>query len=182
MHLDWRYVMPEGASDGPAIRTSLTEAEAARLASLARGTRVLEVGSAYGFSAITMALGGALHVTSVDPHSWCQPPTLPIMQFNLTEHGVEDRVELRQETFFTAAPELPEDHYGLIFLDGDHSYETVKFDFVNAKRLLHSGGVIACHDYLECCCPGVKQALDELVPLGPYAITDTTALYSASCL
>ena len=34
-----------------------------------------------------------------------------------------------------------------------------------AGGVLAPGGVLACHDYgEECCCPGVRQALDELFP------------------
>ena len=57
--------------------------------------------------------------------------------------------------------------FGLIFVDGDHQAEAVRHDVGWALRLLAPGGVLACHDYSEdCCCPGVRQALDELFPEG----------------
>ena len=57
--------------------------------------------------------------------------------------------------------------FGLIFVDGDHQAEAVRHDVGWVLRLLAPGAVPACHDYSEdCCCPGVRQALDELFPEG----------------
>jgi Methyltransferase domain len=70
---------------------------------------------------------------------------------------------------YSAMPRLAagEASFGLIFVDGDHQAEAVRHDVGWALRLLAPGGVLACHDYGEdCCCPGVRQALDELFPEG----------------
>lgn len=57
--------------------------------------------------------------------------------------------------------------YGLVFIDGDHSYEGCAADIMKAKSIARPGGVIACHDYgEECCCPGVRLAVDQLLPGG----------------
>jgi Methyltransferase domain len=70
---------------------------------------------------------------------------------------------------YSAMPRLAagEASFGLIFVDGDHQAEAVRHDVGWALRLLAPGGVLACHDYGEdCCCPGLRQALDELFPEG----------------
>src|ERR1700704_2654435 len=95
MHLPWRDV-PAGLAS-PLISTSITAAEAGRLAELADGRDVLEVGSAYGFSACVMALAGARHVTAVDPHTWLG--SHDAMLSNLDACGVSDVV-----TVVRAAP------------------------------------------------------------------------------
>ena len=61
MHLPWRG-MPVG-DDGLRVSTSLTGNETQALAGLAAGCDVLEVGSAFGYSAAVMALAGARQKT-----------------------------------------------------------------------------------------------------------------------
>ena len=51
-----------------------------------------------------------------------------------------------------------------IFIDGDHRYETVKHDILLGKQLLRNGGILAGHDYGHGYWPGVKTAVDELLP------------------
>lgn len=48
---------------------------------------------------------------------------------------------------------------GMIFIDGDHSYEGVKFDYENYKKHVVSGGKVLFHDskMLE-----IKRFLDEI--------------------
>lgn len=174
MHLAWSDQFPGGGER--AISTSLTGNEAAMLVTLCAGRRVLEIGSAYGFSTVTMAAGGATHVTAVDPHTYC-PGSLETLNANLRAYEVQGRVTVITDTFFNAAELLRDERFDFAFLDGDHKRDTVKFDFTHARELLAPGGVIACHDYDEDCCPGVRQALDELRPEGPFMLTDTLAIY-----
>lgn len=170
MHLPWLGVAP---GDGPVISTSVTAAETATLARLAAAAGdVLEIGSAYGYSAIIMALAGA-RVTAVDPHTWV-PGSLPVMEANLAAYGVADRVLIlvRQSLPVMSALAAQGTRFGLVFIDGDHSAAAVRKDVTAALGLLRPGGVLACHDYGEdCCCPGVRQALDELFPAGPDELT-----------
>jgi predicted O-methyltransferase YrrM len=169
MHLPWRDVPP---ADGcPPISTSLTLNEAAALARLAAGRDVLEVGSAYGFSACVMALAGARHVTAVDPHTWLA--SHEVMMANLAATGVTDMVTVVRG----ASPDalagftVP---FGLVFIDGDHDAGAVMADVQAARKVLAGGGILAVHDYGEdCCCPGVRQALDALFPDGPDELTGT---------
>lgn len=52
--------------------------------------------------------------------------------------------------------------YDLIFIDGGHSYETVKADYRNYKEFLNPGGAIVLHDICAPDCPGVAQFWKEL--------------------
>jgi predicted O-methyltransferase YrrM len=166
VHLPWRDIAP---GDGPAISTSVQPVEAAALARLAGvAGDVLEIGSAYGYSTVVMALTGP-RVTAVDPHTWI-PGSLPAMEASLAAYGVASRVRILAETSASAMSDLAVagTRFGLVFIDGDHSYEAVRDDADRALKVLRPGGVLACHDYGEdCCCPGVRQALDELFPDGP---------------
>ena len=172
MHLPWRGVPP--AEDAQPISTSLTVNEAAALADLAVGKDVLEVGSAFGFSACVMALAGARHVTAADPHTWLN--SHDAMTANLAACGVADVVTVVRGTSPAALDGLGP--FGLVFIDGDHAAEAVAADVAAARAVLADGGVLAVHDYGEtCCCPGVRQALDILFPDGPSEQVDTLAIY-----
>jgi predicted O-methyltransferase YrrM len=172
MHLPWRG-MPVVA-DGPLISTSLTANETQALARLAPGRDVLEVGSAFGFSACAMALAGARHVTAVDPHTWLN--SHEAMAANLTACGVTDQVTIVRGASPGALGGLGP--FGFVFIDGDHAAEAVTADVEAARKTLAGGGVLACHDLGEdCCCPGVRQALDILFPDGPSEQVDTLAIY-----
>jgi predicted O-methyltransferase YrrM len=163
--------MPPG--DGtPLISTSLTAAEAIRLARLAAGRDVLEIGSAFGYSACVMALAGARHVTAIDPHAWLG--SYDAMAANLAACGQSATVTIVQATSGEVLPRMAPLGFDLAFIDGDHAYEAVLADVKGVLPLLRPGGVLACHDRGEdCCCPGVRQALDELFPGGPYELVDT---------
>ena len=164
MHLAWRDVAP---GDGPAISTSVTAAEAAELGRLAEGREVLEIGSAYGYSAVVMALAGA-HVTAVDPHNWIGG-SYEVMLANLAAYGVDGRVQVIREPSQVVLPWLAREcaAFGLVFVDGDHAAAAARHDIRWGLQLLDPGGTIAVHDYLEdCCCPGVREAADGIFPGG----------------
>jgi predicted O-methyltransferase YrrM len=168
MHLPWRDV-PAGLAS-PLISTSLTAAETNRLAELARDQDVLEIGSAYGYSACVMALAGARHVTAVDPHTWLN--SHDAMTANLDKAGVAGQVTIVRGASPAALDGLGP--FGLVFIDGDHGAAAVMADVEAARKVLADGGVLAVHDYLEtCCCPGVGQAVDALFPAGPDELVDT---------
>lgn len=166
MLLPWRPLRLPGGR----INTSLTPAEADRLRELADGRQVLEVGSAFGYSAIVMAQV-AEHVLAVDPHT--AHDSLGVMRANLLAHGCEDRVSI----VAAASPQVlcalrhARARFGLIFIDGDHSEHAVAFDVACASALLAKRGTVACHDYGEDTCAGVKAALDRLGK--PDRLTDT---------
>ena len=167
MQLPWRPVLLL-PGPLPAISTSVTEAETAMLQQLAAThPQVLEVGSAFGFSAIAMTLAGAhvgTHVTAVDPHAGELPGSLPQMQANLAAYGVADRVEIITAPSQAALPALHAAgrEFGMVFIDGDHREETVLHDVEWSLKLLKPGGVLAMHDLDEVSCPGVRAALDQL--------------------
>jgi len=52
-----------------------------------------------------------------------------------------------------------------IFLDGGHSYETVKNDLNMSKEVIKNNGTILCDDYNLHYAPGVTKAIDEFVEI-----------------
>lgn len=169
--LEWRAVAP---GDGPPISTSLTLAETDELRRLAKDADVLEIGSAYGYSAVAMALEGAA-VYAVDPHK--DLGSRAAMEANLAAYGVTDRVTIHPGDSRVALPGLYERDrwFDLVWIDGDHRAEVCAEDVANALRLLKPTGTLAVHDYDEATCPGVRAALDAWRP--PPRLVDTLAVY-----
>jgi predicted O-methyltransferase YrrM len=168
MILPWRNVSVDG---GPPILTSITEAEMAVLRELAaEAGDAVDVGSAYGYSAVVMAKAGA-RVTTIDPHAGENPGTLDTLMANLQAYQA-NTVTVSVGTSQEVLPTLPGGWYGLVFIDGDHREPTVTHDVQWALKLLRPSGTLACHDLDEDSCPGVRAALDRLFD-HPQPIVDT---------
>lgn len=142
------------------IPTAVTEAEALKLAELAQGKRVLEMGAHLGFSTVVLARA-AKELHSVDWHRGelfaGDGDSLAKFRENLRSHGVEDRVIVHIGRFDAVLPTLPPCSFDLIFIDGNHSYESVHQDISLALPLLASGGVLALHDYGREFQPGFRE-------------------------
>lgn len=171
MKLEWRDVAP---GDGPAISTSLTLAETEELRRLAQGVDVLEVGSAYGYSTVALA-SVATSVVAVDPHE--QLRSLDLLWANLVAYDALTVVDVRVGRSQDVLPALYADdwRFDLVWVDGDHDRAVVAHDVEWACKLLRPGGTLACHDYDEDTCPGVREALDAWKP--PPRVVDTLAVY-----
>jgi SAM-dependent methyltransferase len=160
----------------------LSPQEGHALARLAKGKRVLEIGSYLGLSTICMA-ATAKHVVSVDPHDGRGTPhpqdTLATFRANIERHGVADRVEWIAATFEEANrlhPPVFESFtpFDLIFIDGAHDAESVASDIRHALPLLKPGGLLAFHDYRRHCDPGVRESVDAYLAASGAALVSVT--------
>lgn len=153
------------------VTTSLTDAEAGRLAELAAGRMVLEIGAGYGYSGILMA-NTARHVTTIDPFKARSPMSFEALRgetaydINITcenyrRAGVAGKITVIEARSEDVLPRLVDTHarYGLVFIDGDHTLRAVTSDLHYAVLLREPGGVIAVHDYDEDTCPDVATAI-----------------------
>ena len=162
--LPWRS---QQHNNGPFIQSSLTPNEMRALQELCNQPydnpelppAVLEIGSAYGFSSIGMALAGA-RVVSVDHHT--HMPSKTQMERNIRAYGVNRQVTMVVKDSRDALPLLPDDSFDGAFIDGDHSFSGCTFDIRQCLRLVKSGGWIAIHDYNEESCKEVCPAVDEV--------------------
>lgn len=150
----------------------LTRCEGEKLAELAKGKRVLEIGSYCGRSTICLAQT-AQSVASVDPHDGrgtvFKADTFEMFQSNLKRYGIKN-VESHRTT------ELPNDQFDLVFIDASHDYENVANDIERSMALLTSEGLLAFHDYKNTDDPGVTKAVDELLAVGGQLISTTDSL------
>ena len=58
-----------------------------------------------------------------------------------------------------------------VFLDGGHTYETVKNDLECCIKVIINDGTVLCDDYDLSYAPGVKKAIDEFIKKHKYKIT-----------
>jgi hypothetical protein len=52
--------------------------------------------------------------------------------------------------------------FDIIFIDGDHSYEGVKNDYINSLPLLEDNGYMIFHDIASVGCPGVVKLWQDI--------------------
>jgi hypothetical protein len=126
----------------------------------------------------TQTGGFAKHIFSV-----LQPQLLHIfdLEYSLFDHDhfrpsvQQGRVQLHQGDSSTLLGALPDQSFDFIYIDGDHSYEGVTRDLVQAARKIKDDGWIVCNDYtvyspLEKCKYGVYRAVNELCLRDNYEI------------
>lgn len=152
----------------------MSEDELLWLASQARNHKyIVEFGSLHGRSTRAMADNMMPNgkIWAVDP--WAGdyynednidiPISTYVMPYfiqNLSDRIRENKVEPVRE--FSYRFKLPF-QVDMVFIDGDHRYETVIKDIKKAFELLKDGGLICGHDYNHPSWPGVKKAVDILV-------------------
>ncbi|MCH9613341.1 MAG: hypothetical protein SP1CHLAM54_03400 [Chlamydiia bacterium] len=74
--------------------------------------------------------------------------------------GGDPNISIHKMTSFDAAQTIDEE-FDLVFIDGNHSYESVKEDIALWSKKVKPGGLITGHDYDHVNFPGVVQAVDE---------------------
>jgi glycosyltransferase involved in cell wall biosynthesis len=139
------------------IPTAVTAEEAAKLANLASGGDVLELGAQWGFSTVVLAQA-ARRVTSVDWHhgdesirlmGGTDADTWDAYRANLARYGVASKVDARRGLFADVLPALAKQGvlFDGVFLDAQHDSAAVAADLALALPLVRPGGWVAFHDY-----------------------------------
>lgn len=151
----------------------LTFDEGRALFDLARGKRVLEIGSYCGRSTICLAQS-ARSVVAVDPHDGRGTPrvkdTLETFGRNTIRHGFNGQITPVVGTIADA----PGGPFDLAFIDGSHDCHAVRNDIAGSLERLAPGGLLAFHDYKRD--PGVTRAVNELGAAGAELISHVGTL------
>ena len=82
----------------------------------------------------------------------------------------EENVELLKGDSKKILPIIDLTKVDYVFIDGGHSYETVKSDLNNCKIVIENKGIVLCDDYDLSYAPGVKEAIDEFVLTEQYNV------------
>jgi precorrin-6B methylase 2 len=156
----------------------LLREEGAKLAELAAGKRVLEIGSYCGLSTVCLART-AEHVTAVDyfdgrgTHN--RRDTLPEFKANIERYGVAHKIEAKHPSWLDKG-ELPRPEFDLVFIDGAHDFKSVQADIIHAQNHLAPDGLIVFHDYSTLTDFEVVQAVDAFLADGAELISVTETL------
>ena len=136
---------------------------------------IVEIGSFKGRSTVMLAKLAAHYglgpVISIDPHthnlsektadSSALPSTHEEFLHSLREAGIEEQVEVHRE-YSGEVSRNWDRPIRLLWIDGDHSYNGAKEDFVNFLPHLSPKGIVAFHDALNNF-PGPIQVFVESV-------------------
>lgn len=121
-----------------------------RICRVERPTASIEVGLAYGASALAI-LEGKNHDEgrhyAIDPFQSSQWGLIGVR--NVGRAGFEDRFVLVEEPSDVALPRLVGKgvRVDFAFIDGDHSLEAALLDWHYIDQLLVEGGIVVFHDY-----------------------------------
>lgn len=130
---DGSWYSPDDPGEwGPdsAPRVSVTDQEGAFLAWVARGAKVLEVGTGLGVSTRYLAKHGSVVVT-LDPSEWVRENVWPDLPPNVVV--CTDR-------------QLVGAGFDVCFIDGDHHVEAFEDDVAFCRERSNQDGVILAHD------------------------------------
>ncbi len=141
---------------------------------------IVEIGSYRGKSSICLGLG-SLHgnevkVFAIDPHSTYVgvnggkfgASDLSKMYKNITSFGLGEVIYQISLSSFEVG-KIWQEKIGLLWIDGDHTYEGVKSDFELFGRFVTSNGYILFHDsYLD----SVKQVINEILQSEDFILTE----------
>lgn len=155
------------------VRGWLTEVEGHALAELARGRRVLEIGSYCGRSTICMGQTAA-RMHCIDwfggdegaGYGW----TLPEFLDNLRRYDLKEKVIVHVGRSALIGDVLRDDSFDCVFVDGAHDAPSVTADLKLATRVLRAGGALAMHDWPM---PGVRQAARSVLGITDGAMFDS---------
>lgn len=161
------------------IEGQISLLEARQLVDLARNTNsrkaIVEIGSYRGRSTVALAFGSILgsqnRVFAVDPHLDSRgilggifgPQDQVELYRNVTEANVGHIVSVVNLPSVSAARGWEHGEIGLLWIDADHRYTSVRADFAAWFHFVEAKGVIAFHDNQA---PGVKQLLSEILGEG----------------
>ncbi len=167
---------PDGGQATIDFRSPVTAAEAEMLTSMVadlKAQNTLEVGLAYGFSALSICEGlaaqkEARHI-AIDPFQNARPHWGGIGLHNLKRAGFADRIEFHEGPSFRILPQLEAAGRKLdfAFIDGLHNFDYTLVDFFYIHRLLRVGGVVAFDDADW---PAVRDAIRFVVTNLPYRV------------
>lgn len=166
-----RALRAAGVPNASKIATYTTPHELAMLYRLARmcplGTVALEIGSYLGASTCYIAAalyqtGGTLYCVD----TW-QNQTMPdgerdtLAEFKRNTKGIQDVLRLIQKPSQELTPQDVPAKLDFVFIDGDHSYSSVRSDFERVAPWLQEDVIVAMHDHAAY--RGVARLIGELI-------------------
>jgi len=132
------------------------------------GNIILEIGRYWAGSLVLLAIAthdSKVKIVSVDVVEGCHDPDADDW---LNEYEEKERIDIRVDNSW-AMENVP---LSMLFVDGDHSYEGVKKDFIHHWNFLT--GPCLAHDYTDPTCKGVTKFINEWIEEGYAEIIEQT--------
>ena len=131
--------------------TQTTEQERIEIRKFASSSKIaVEIGVFEGVNTCTIASvldkNGVLY--AIDPFTKgrlgiCYGKLITLL--NVKRNKLNNKVKLIEKLSFDAIKDVP-DHIDFIFIDGDHSFDGFKNDWINWSNKIKIGGIVALHD------------------------------------
>ena len=163
---------------------------AARVAITTPQAAIVEVGSWLGRSTIAIAaavsqVSAATRIHAIDPHTgdlgWpfdrVAGPTWDKFRENLRSAGVEEHVIPYRSCAVDVKWESP---IGMLFLDAEHDWTSVRRDFSHFSSWFIPGGYACVHDY-DGPWSGVTTFVDELAESKEWTLIDRAGSLAVLC-
>jgi hypothetical protein len=125
-----------------------------------KGNIILEIGRYWAGSTVLLALAThdtKVKIISVDVVEGCHDPDVDDW---LNDYEEKERIDIRTDNSH-AMENVP---LSMLFVDGDHSYEGIKKDFIHHWNYLN--GHCLAHDYTDPTTPGVTKFINEWIEDG----------------
>lgn len=135
---------------------------------------VCEVGSYAGISGELLAMYGKVVYCCDIWEEYITPIERALLvkeHFDLVKNRNGNILEIKK-TSYEASKQFKNKSLDMVYIDADHSYESVKNDITYWMPKVKDGGVISGHDY---CMDGVKIAVDEMFNLCDIKIFDDSS-------
>ncbi len=134
---------------------------------------ILEIGSAWGRSAVLLGYASSKQIWSIDPHTGGRAyiergelqNSFEIFKANMAKNGLDGRVKSFKYTTEDVVKKklLPDSlRFSMVFIDGLHAARGVEIDFRMAFERMLRSGVMVFDDYFEVSVPDYTAMIDEL--------------------
>lgn len=87
-----------------------------------------------------------------------------LLKLKHQKYILSNRCLIYHDSSANFAHSVPDNHFDLVYIDGEHDYDNVKNDIDLYFRKVKSGGFLSGHDYwLDNKWPGVNMAVEDFV-------------------
>lgn len=136
---------------------------------LPQDARIVEVGVADGKSAIYLAealanMNKRFHLTMIDSLDYGRTEQLTEIIRNIQRSGLSEHINLLPMDSLYASCKFNDHSLHFVFIDSSHKYEYTKAEIRLWYRKVMDGYLLSGHDYYSEENPGVRQAVNEVIP------------------